>query len=45
MIARVLTEYNKKCFLFTVGFESLYTNMPVEDAIEKMKNNVFNNKT
>ena len=35
------TRFNLKCFLFTVDFESLYTNIPVLDAIEIMKKIVF----
>ena len=32
------TKFNLKSFLFTVDFESLYTNIPVLDAIETEKN-------
>ena len=32
------TKFNLKSFMFTVDFESLYTNIPVLDAIEMMKN-------
>ena len=35
------TKFNLNCFLFTVDFESLYTNIPVLDAIELMKKLVF----
>ena len=35
------TRFNLNCFLFTVDFESLYTNIPVSDAIEIMKKLVF----
>ena len=35
------TKFNLKSFLFTVDFESLYTNIPVLDAIEIMKKLVF----
>ena len=35
------TRFNLNCFLFTVDFESLYTNIPVLDAIEIMKRLVF----
>ena len=35
------TRFNLNCFLFTVDFESLYTNIPVLDAIELMKKLVF----
>ena len=35
------TKFNINCFLFTVDFESLYTNIPVLDAIEMMKKIVF----
>ena len=38
------TEFNLDSFLFTVDFESLYTNIPVKDAIEMMKKLVFNFK-
>ena len=35
------TKFNENCFLFTVDFESLYTNIPVLDAKEMMKKLVF----
>ena len=35
------TKFNIDSFLFTVDFESLYTNIPVKDAIEMMKKLVF----
>ena len=35
------TRFNLNCFLFTVDFKSLYTNIPVLDAIEIMKKLVF----
>ena len=35
------TKFNLDSFLFTVDFESLYTNIPVKDAIEMMKKLVF----
>ena len=35
------TKINENCFLFTVDFESLYTNILVLDAIEMMKKNSF----
>ena len=35
------TKFNFNCFLFTVDFKSLYTNIPVSDAIEMMKKLVF----
>ena len=28
------SRFNKKCFLITIDFKSLYTNIPVEDAIK-----------
>ena len=31
------TRFNKSCLLFTVDFESLNTNIPVEDATEMTK--------
>ena len=30
-------KFNKTCFLFTIDFKSLYTNIPVEDAINSIK--------
>ena len=38
------TKFNLDSFLFTVDWESLYTNIPVDDAIEMMKNSFFNFK-
>ena len=35
------TKFNVDSFLFTVDFESLYSNIPVLDAIEMMKRLVF----
>ena len=35
------TKFNIDSFLLTVDFESLYTNIPVNDAIEMMKKLVF----
>ena len=35
------TKFYLGCFLFTVDFENLYTNIPVSDAIEMIKNLVF----
>ena len=35
------TKFNLDSFLFTVDWESLYTNIPVDDAIEMMKKLVF----
>ena len=35
------TKFSIDSFLFTVDFESLYTNIPVTDAIEMMKKLVF----
>ena len=35
------TKFNLNCFLFTVDFESLYTNILVLNAIEIMKKIVF----
>ena len=35
------TKFNIGSFLFTADFESLYTNIPVSDAIEMMKKLVF----
>ena len=42
-LAKILekTKFNLDSFLFTVDFESLYTNIPVDDAIEMMKKLVF----
>ena len=37
-------KFDAKCFLFTVDFKSLYTNIPVEHAIELMKELVFEYK-
>ena len=30
-------RFDKNCFLFTIDFKSLYTNIPVEDAIRSIK--------
>ena len=38
-------RFDSDCFLFTVDFESLYTNIPVQHAIELMKELVFEYKT
>jgi hypothetical protein len=35
------TKFNINSFFFTVDFESLYTNIPVNDAIEMMKRLFF----
>ena len=35
------TKFNLDSFLFTVDFESLYTNIPVKDAIKMTKKLVF----
>ena len=35
------TKFDLGCFLFTVDFENLYTNIPVLDAIEMIKRLVF----
>ena len=35
------TKFSIDSFLFTIDFESLYTNIPVTDAIEMMKKLVF----
>jgi len=42
-LVRILakTKFKFGCFLFTVDFESLYTNIPVLDAIEMIKKLVF----
>ena len=37
-------KFDSDCFLFTVDFESLYTNIPVEHAIDMMKELVFEYK-
>ena len=37
-------RFDSNCFLFTVDFESLYTNIPVEHAIDMMKELVFEYK-
>ena len=31
------SRFNQNCFLFTIDFKSLYTNIPVEDAIKCIK--------
>ena len=38
-LVKILEEkrFDKKCFLFTIDFKSLYTNIPVEDAINAIK--------
>ena len=40
-LVKILEEnrFDKNCFLFTIDFKSLYTNIPVEDAINAIKNN------
>jgi hypothetical protein len=40
---KILEEkrFNQKCFLFTIDFKSLYTNIPVEDAINSIKQLVW----
>ena len=35
------TKFDRDSFLFTVDWESLYTNISVDDAIEMMKKLVF----
>jgi len=42
-LVKILEEkrFNKKCFLFTIDFKSLYTNIPVEDAIDTIKQLVW----
>ena len=42
-LVRILekTKFDLGCFLFTVDFENLYTNIPVSDAIEMIKRLVF----
>ena len=32
-----INRFNKNCFLFTIDFKSLYTNIPVDDAINSIK--------
>ena len=34
-------RFHNKCFLFTIDFKSLYTNIPVEDAINSIKQLVW----
>ena len=34
-------KFHNKCFLFTIDFKSLYTNIPVEDAINSIKQLVW----
>ena len=34
-------RFNKDCFLFTIDFKSLYTNIPVQDAINAIKELVW----
>ena len=38
-LVKILEEkrFDKNCFLFTIDFKSLYTNIPVEDAINAIK--------
>ena len=31
-----MAKFDKKCFVFTIDFKSLYTNIPVEDAINSI---------
>ena len=42
-LVKILEEkrFNKNCFLFTIDFKSLYTNIPVEDAINSIKQLVW----
>ena len=42
-LVKILEEkrFNKNCFLFTIDFKSLYTNIPVEDAINSLKQLVW----
>ena len=37
-------QFDSDCFLFTVDFESLYTNIPIKHAIEWTKELVFEYK-
>ena len=34
-------RFDKDCFLFTIDFKSLYTNIPVQDAINAIKELVW----
>ena len=34
-------QFDQDCFLFTIDFKSLYTNIPVDHAIELMKEIIF----
>ena len=42
-LVKILEEkrFNKNCLLFTIDFKSLYTNIPVEDAINSIKQLVW----
>ena len=37
-------RFEQDCFLFTIDFKSLYTNIPVDHAIEMMKEIIFEHK-
>ena len=37
-------QFDQDCFLFTIDFKSLYTNIPVDHAIELMKEIIYENK-
>ena len=34
-----ISRFDKNCFLFTIDFKSLYTNIPVDDAINSIQKN------
>ena len=36
-----INRFDKNCFLFTIDFKSLYTNIPVEDAVNSVKKLCF----
>ena len=36
-----ISRFDKNCFLFTIDFKSLYTNIPVDDAIKSIKQLCF----
>ena len=37
-----ISRFDKNCFLFTIDFKSLYTNIPVNDALKSIKQRCFN---
>ena len=40
-----ISRFDKNCFLFTIDFKSLYTNIPVDDAINSIKKLCFDFQT